>query len=101
MTRVACRAVILITERCALFLLVAEFGAESKLLVPLLALCFAAVGVRDICLKIPGVTLMIYHHTRSPRGPGLHSQSDDLPFPPWLPATGVTPQSMTGICYGH
>jgi len=50
MIRVACRAVMSITERCALFLLVAEFGADSKLLVPLLALCFAAMGARDICL---------------------------------------------------
>jgi len=48
-----------------------------------------------ICLKlvsslqeeqILGETLMIRHRTRrNPRGPGLHSHSEDLPFQPWLP----------------
>jgi len=50
MTRVACLAVMFITERCSvLFLLDAEIGAGSNLLVPLLALCFTAAGGRDIC----------------------------------------------------
>jgi len=35
--------------------------------------------------QILGERLMICHRTWNPRGPGLHSHSDDLPFPPWLP----------------
>ena len=51
MTRVACLAVMSITERCcAPILLDAGVGVGSNLLVPLLALCFAVAGVRVICL---------------------------------------------------